>query len=231
MTKKTDADDPRYHHEIWSGPSSAFGRGAKAISYVENHNAPCGYAELTTDFGGAADLMIEEYRRTQLGNWTAPLAHVARQLVELHLKALMEIIKQRDRAFDDTLLGGHNLQGIWQPCRSWLVQRGYRMQEDARLEPAETLIEAFHAIDPSGDLFRFGISRRTAFAKQKSYDRVGIEIDQFEKELNAVRGLLGHWEGVVCREIIKEEMGWTEDPYFDPDGFPRRSEPDAQEPA
>jgi len=222
MSKKSDANDPRFHYEIWKGPSEKFGQEAKSIYYVENHNAQCGYAELAFDFSFAAEVLIKKYRETGLGNWMAPVAHVSRQLVELYLKALMATIKIRDSAFDAGPLGGHNLESLWMACRNWLIDHGYRLFEDARLEMTERLISAFHEIDPSGDLFRFGISKRTAFDKQKSYDRVGIVLESFERELKALQGLLHHWEATLIREKIKIEMGWEEDPYFNPDDFPRR---------
>ena len=189
---------------------------------MENHNAPCGYAELALDFSYAADVLIEQYRKTGFGNWIAPVAYISRQLIELHLKALMNAIKVLDGTFDTAPLGSHNLESIWLACRSWLIGRGYKLQEDARLEMTDHLISAFHEIDPSGDLFRFGISKKTAFDKQKSYDRVGIELELFEQELKATQGLLHHWEATVFRENMKLEMGWDEDTYFNPDEFPRR---------
>ncbi|HEU4767483.1 MAG TPA: hypothetical protein VFS77_08905 [Pyrinomonadaceae bacterium] len=222
MVKKTDASDPRFHYEIWKGPSAQFGNRARSICYVENHNAPCGYAELALDFQIATEALLAQYRATGYGNWTAPVAHMSRQLTELLLKALMTAITWRTSTFDATPLGSHNLQSIWLACRVWLVANGYRVLEDARLEDAEHLIQAFHEIDPSGDLFRFGVSKKTAFEKQKSYDRVGIEIDHFENELRAVHGLLQHWEAVLVREDIKREMGWDQDPMFDANDFPKK---------
>lgn len=222
MPKKNDANDPRYHYEIWSGPSSAFGNNEKSIYYVENHNAQCGYAELALDFGYALDALIEQAKKTNLGNWTAPIAHMSRQLIELQLKALMEEIKSHDSSLNIAPLGGHSLEGVWNPCRNWLIKHDYRLLDDSRLEMTDQLILAFHEIDPLGDLFRFGISRKTAFKKQKSYDRVGIELKLFEQELYALRGLVNHWEAVLFRETIKLEMGWDKDPHFDPDNFPKK---------
>lgn len=167
MSKNSDSSNPRFHYEIWSGPLPEFGEQRKAISYVENHNAACGYAELAFDFSYAANLLIEQYRKTGLGNWMAPVAHISRQVIELHLKALMDSIKVLDDSFDTGPLGSHNLESIWSACRTWLVSRSYKLQKDARLEMTERLISAFHEIDPSGDLFRFGVSRRTAFNKPR----------------------------------------------------------------
>ena len=224
MSKKSsEASDPRFHYEIWKGPSGAYGEERKSISYVENHNAQCGYAELAFDFSIAAELLIGQYRVTNYGNWVAPVAHISRQVIELLLKALMQAIEGRDNSFNCRPINGHNLMDIWMPCRSWLIEHGYQLLEDARLEKTDQLISAFHEIDPIGDLFRFGISRRTAFKKQKSYDRVGIQIDFFEQEFIALQGLLQHWEATLFRESIKEEMEWNEDPYFDPNDFPKKA--------
>ncbi len=221
MSNKSDASNPRFHYEIWKGPSAEFGAHRKSIYYVENHNAQCGYAELALDFSHAATVLIEQYRATGYGNWMAPVAHISRQLIELHLKALMTSIGDLDSSFNTEPLNSHNLELIWPTCLAWLTSKGYRIKEDARLKIAEHLISAFHEIDPTGDLFRFGVSRKTAFNKQKSYDRVGIEIDLFEPELKATEGLLNHWKAVVFRESIKREMGWDKDPHFDANDFPR----------
>jgi hypothetical protein len=222
MSKKTDASNPKFHYEIWRGPSAEFGSTRKSISYVENHNAPCGYAELALDFSYAATALLEQYRATGFGNWMAPVAHISRQLIELRLKALMTSIGALDDSFNTSPLGGHNLEAIWSSCLAWLVGKGYKVREDARLNVSENLVSAFHEIDPSGDLFRFGVSRRTAFDKLKSYDRVGIEVELFGPELKATDEFLHHWEAVVFRESMKREMGWENDPYFDADDFPKR---------
>lgn len=223
MSKHKDASDPRFHYEIWKGPSTEFGNNQKSISYVENHNSPCGYAELASDFGMAADLLIERYRISGLGNWMAPVAHMSRQVIELHLKALMHSINAFDKTFNTTPLGRHNLEAIWLACRNWLLGSGYKLNNDARLEMTDHIISAFHEIDPSGDLFRFGASRKMAFNKQKSYDRVGISLEHFEKEFKSAQGLLNHWEATIFRENMKIEMGWENDPYFDQENFPRNS--------
>lgn len=222
MSKKTDASNPKFHYEIWKGPSVEFGGKRKSISYVENHNASCGYTELALDFSYAATALIEQYRKTGFGNWMAPVAHISRQLIELRLKALMTSIGDLDGSFNTGSLGGHNLESIWSGCLAWLMRNGYKTREDARLEVAEHLISAFHEIDPSGDLFRFGVSRKTAFDKQKSYDRVGMEIELFGPELKATDEFLHHWEAVVFREGMKREMGWATDPLFDADDFPKK---------
>ncbi|EOG7664017.1 hypothetical protein [Vibrio cholerae] len=221
MSKKKEASNPRFHYEIWKGPSDEFGNHRKSIYYVENHNAPCGYAELAVDFAMAADLLIEKYRMSKLGNWMAPVSHMSRQVIELHLKALMKSIHAVDNKFDTKYMGTHNLERIWFDCRDWLVNNGYDLNIDARLDMTENIISAFHEIDPSGDLFRFGISNRVAFDKQKSYDRVGICIDSFDMEFNAARGLLQHWEVTLFRQCLKLEMGWDKDPYFDAENFPK----------
>lgn len=223
MSKNKTYSDPRFHYEIWEGPSLEYGKNHKSIFYVENHNASCGYSELAIDFGMAADALIEKYRISEIGNWTAPVAHISRQVIELHLKALMHSINTFDKTFDSTPLNSHSLETIWIACKDWLIGNGYKLNDDARLEMTNNIITAYHEIDPSGDLFRFGISRKIAFNKQKSYDRVGISLDDFENEFKSAQSLLHHWEVVVFRERIKIEMGWENDPYFDPDNFPRNS--------
>lgn len=215
------SDDPPFHFEIYRGPGKSFGAEPKAIYYVENHNAPCSYGELATDFSMAAQTLIQTYRETELGNWMAPVAHMVRQTLELRLKACLTSIIERDREANAKLLGRHDVLALWQQVLRWLTENGFRINEDTRLTRTAHLIEAFHAIDPSGDLFRFGISYRTAFDMRKSYDRVGINLPVLDKDFEAADGLLSHWDAAVFRIAISEEMGWAEDPFFDADSFPR----------
>lgn len=213
--------DPAFHFEIWRGPDEAFGDEAKAIYYVENHNGQCGYGELATDFEMAARQIIAAYRTTQLANWMAPVAHLSRQTIELCLKALVESIRERDAKISAKPLRQHDLKALWSTGTQWLDSHGYQASEDARRPAAEHLIDAFHSIDPSGDLFRFGMSRKTAFGKQKSYDRVGIMLERFEREFDAAVGFLSHWEAVVRRLSLAEDFGHELDGQFDANNFPR----------
>lgn len=226
MAKK-NADDPRFHHEIWTGPTPESELHNSAIYYVENHNGQCSYSELATDFEMAALLAIEQLERDHLGNWTAPIAHLVRQTIELLLKAMLETIKAKGYPPSPTLAFSHDLKQIWLHCRDWLKAKGYQFEDDARLERTEWLIEAFHQIDPSGDLFRFGISNNAAFGKQKSYDRVGLRMEILVPDFRAAIDFLRHWEAVPFRELMADEMGWSEDPFFNKGDFPRRQ--DAEE--
>ena len=214
-------DDPPFHFEIWRGPGLSFGEEPKAIYYVENHNGQCGYGELALDFQMAATALLETYRNEQLGNWMAPVAHLIRQTLELRLKALLSSITDRDPTVDRKPLGQHDLLLLWTVAYSWLGSNGFTIDHDARLSATVHLISAYHAIDPSGDLFRFGMSRKTAFEKDKSYDRVGINCEVMAKEFADADGLLRHWDAAVFRKTMAEELGWIIDPHFKRDDFPR----------
>ncbi|HEX8480776.1 MAG TPA: hypothetical protein VF650_02600 [Allosphingosinicella sp.] len=220
---RASASDPPFHFEIWRGPEPSFGQDPKAIYYVENHNGQCGYGELATDFETAARELIAAYRSSGLGNWVAPLAHLTRQTLELCLKALTVSIRERDESVSGRPLRSHDLGALWSLNLGWLDREGFAAGDDARRLAAMHLIEAYQAIDPSGDLFRFGISYKHAFGKQKSYDRVGIVLDQFELGFDSAVGFLNHWEAVVRRRTWGEQEGWTEDPIFDAEAFPRLS--------
>jgi hypothetical protein len=102
-----------------------------------------------------------------------------------------------------------------------MVGEGLQFRQDARLATAEWFVEMLHAIDPSGDLFRFGMSNQSAFGKQKSYDRVGIRLEQMVPEFEATAAFLRHWEAVLFSRLLAIEMEWETDPYFDADDFPR----------
>lgn len=221
MTDKATTHDPPFHYEIRRGPGPAFGDEPKAIYYVENHNGQCGYGESAADFEMATLEMIAAYRASGLGNWVAPVAHLTRQTLELHLKALIVSIRERDPSVSNKPLRGHDLSTLWSAAVEWLDAGGFLAADDARRPATGHLIAAYQAIDPSGDLFRFGISYKQAFGKQKSCDRVGIVLDRFELEFEAAVGFLRHWEAVVRRMTWAEQEGWSEDPFFDAEAFPR----------
>lgn len=101
--------DLPFHYEIWRGPQAEFGSEPKAIYYVENHNGQCGYSELAGDFEMATHAMLNTYRESQLGNWIAPVAHLARQTLELSLKSLVSNISERDALVPKESLRSHNL--------------------------------------------------------------------------------------------------------------------------
>lgn len=214
-------DDPTFHFEIWRGPGPSFGDEPKAIYYVENHNGQCCYGELALDFQMAATALLEIYRNEQFGNWMAPVAHMIRQTLELRLKALLSSITVRDPSVDKKPLGQHDLLRLWGVVNIWLRANGFPIDRDARLSPTLHLVNAYDAIDPSGDLFRFGMSRKMAFKKQKSYDRVSINCEVMAKEFADADGFLRHWDTAVFRLTMAEEHGWGTGPYFERDDFPK----------
>lgn len=215
-------NDPRHHFEIWTGPSASFVEKAP-IYYVENHNGQCGYADLATDFEMTLALVFDAHRHDGLGNWTSQIAHLVRQVLELRLKALFEQITLEDSRVQPKPLKAHDLSALWGGSRSWLIGAAYPVETDARLATTDLLIQAFHAVDPRGDLFRFGMSRQGAFGRPKSYDRVGINVDRLENDFAAANQFLGHWETTLWRGRLAKEEGWKEDHFFDADDFPRRS--------
>lgn len=216
-----DDSDPPFHFEIWRGPAEDFGDEPKAIYYVENHNGQCGYGELAVDFSFAAQELINVYRNGGTANWMAPVAHLVRQTLELLLKDLMSNICDRDAAVPKQAIRKHDIAALWAQSIEWLVANGFPVKSDARYSGADHLIAAYHAIDPSGDLFRFGISYQSAYGKAKSYDRVGINLDLFDAEFTDALSLLQHWSAAVWRKTLAEEEGWTEDSHFDAGNFPR----------
>jgi hypothetical protein len=222
MTNNDDRPlNPPFHFDIWKGHQTEFGCEDKAIYYVENHNAPCSYKELATDFHMAAIEILKLYRESQLANWMGPMAHLVRQTIELNLKSMIEAIAAKEKKFGISELSGHNLKSMWDISNKWLDSNHFPAIQDERRQKAEYLVMAFHAIDPRGDLFRFAVSRQSAFGKQKSYDRVGIIIDRFEDEFTACVGYLSHWEAVVFWKHVIEAEGFSGSPAFDPDGFPK----------
>lgn len=195
---------------------------APSIYYCENHNADFDYGLAALDFQMAAEAIIAIQREQPLmGNWSAPLLHLVRQTLELKLKSLLEIIRQKTVDVTPSIKFDHDLRNLWERGRSWLIKNGYNIEYDRRLSETDRIIENMHFIDPTGDLFRFGTSRLEAFGRQKSSDRVGFDQDTLFKEFESACGCLDHWSGVVMRELIQAEQGWEKDPYFDKDAFPK----------
>lgn len=210
-----------HHREIWSDAIREVRDERPPVYYVENHNAGSGYSEAALDFQLLVEELLPRLGPGQWGNWTGPVLHLARQTLELRLKALLDEIVHRDQATDPSPLGRHDLSRIWWLTRGWLSDNGYPLLEDARLDATDMLIKAFHAVDPNGDLFRFAQSRQVRFGRKKTYDRVGVNQRTFAPAFRQAVALLRHWEAVICRERLCQEMGWVADPFFDASDFPR----------
>jgi hypothetical protein len=223
VTRIPDVDT--HHREIWSDAESGHRAERPLVYYVENHNAPIGYAEAALDFEMLVSELLPRISPHELGNWIGPVLHLARQTIELRLKALLETVCDRDETIGERLLGTHDLAALWNTGRDWLLRNGYALGQDARLKATDELVVAFHAVDPSGDLFRFAQSRQSRFGKKKSYDRVGVNYRTFPAAFKQTVGLLHHWEAVIFREQLKAEHGWDKDPYFNGDDFPKLGQP------
>lgn len=210
-----------HHREIWSDALGGAQHERPPVYYVENENASAGYAEAALDFEMLVIDLLPRLGPLELGNWIAPVLHLARQTIELRLKALLQTIVDRDHEVDERVLGKHDLSAIWGIGQDWLHSHGYALNRDARLEATNQLVAALHAVDPSGDLFRFSKSRQSRFGRNKSSDRVGVNYETFPSAFKQTVKLLLHWEAVLFREKLKVEMGWENDPYFDADDYPK----------
>lgn len=207
---KSNVDNPddRFHFEIWSGPSASLTSVNPSVTYCENHNGDLDYGLAAFDFQLVTVALIEARRKEPSGgNWTAPMLYLIRQTLELNLKALIETIGWKLNTTEERIKFDHDLAALWVRGRGWLVSNRYRIEQDARLEKADRLIENLHVIDPTGDLFRFGTSRKKAFGRQKSSDRVGYQQEELFAEFESACGCLNHWTGVIMREIIRAEQG------------------------
>ncbi len=227
MYEKSANPDERYHFEIWGGPSESMKDRRPSISYCENHNADIDFGEAALNFEMAANELIKAQRlQPTFCNWTAPVLHLIRQTLELRLKELIQCINWRPDTDNVPLRFDHDLQRLWSRGRAWLVDHDYSIEKDARLGITDGLIENIHSIDPSGDLFRFGTSRKTAFGRQKSSDRIGYDQKVLFHEFKVSCACIEHWATVITREVIMEEMSWRKDPYFDRDDFPKVDDDD-----
>lgn len=208
MTDDKDHNpDERFHFRIWHGKSEAFIERSPSLQYCENHNADLDYGLTAFDFELSLELLIERQRQEpNIGNWTAPITHLVRQVIELRLKELLQMIEWRSGEPAIAFAFTHDLSKLWKAGRDWLVENGYSIENDFRLENSDRLIENLHAIDPTGDLFRFGTSRKKAFGRYKSSDRVGYHQEPFFQEYEDTKECLSHWAGIVMREIIEREL-------------------------
>ena len=219
-----EASDTRFHRTLFGSLENYDERRPPLLYYVENGNAIAGYDQLACDYKMAADLLITTSKESGLGNWFAPTMLVVRQTLELALKALLEATVDRGNSSNSKLMFSHDLLGIWEGCRRWLKANGYLFHKDARLETAEWVIENFHAVDPTGDLFRFAHSKHEAFKRKKTYDRAGINEVVFVDYFNAAWDFLNHWQGVLVMDWMEEQAlkdGILYTRPCNPDDFPR----------
>ncbi|MDF2383748.1 hypothetical protein JMG10_19870 [Nostoc ellipsosporum NOK] len=219
-----EASDTRFHMTLFGSLANYNEKRPPLLYYVENGNAIAGYDQLAFDYKMTADLLINTSKESGLGNWFAPTLLVVRQTLELALKALLEATVDRGNSSNKRIMFSHDLWGIWAECRRWLEANGYSFLKDMRLEIAEWVIENFHAVDPTGDLFRFAHSKHEAFKRKKTYDRAGVNDAVFADYFNAAWDFLNHWQGVLVmewmeREALREGISYTKP--FDPDDFPR----------
>lgn len=223
--QKSKANDPRLHRKLFGTLLDYDESKPPFLYYVENGSFIAGHDQLASDYKMAADLLIATERDSGLSNWLAPTVLVVRQTLELALEALLEATVDRGNTFDRKLMFSHDLASIWAECAQWLTDRGYMFNEDARRETADWMIENFHAVDPTGDLFRFAHSKHDAFGRKKTYDRVGVNAAVFASYFEATYSFLNHWQGVLVMEWVEEQARKDGIEYtrpLDPDDFPRR---------
>ena len=113
-------DGDEHHREIWQDALNSQLPKRPPVYYIENHNASIGYSEAALDFSMLTIELLPRLGAYQLGNWLGPVLYLARQTVELSLKALLERITDKDQSADKRLLGKHDLNALWLTSRDWL---------------------------------------------------------------------------------------------------------------
>ena len=219
-----EASDTRYHRTLFGDLTNYNDKCPPLLYYVENGNAIAGYDQLALDYKLAADFLITKSIKGGISNLFAPTMLIVRQTLELALKALLDATVDRGNSKSSKTMFSHNLMGIWEECRLWLQAKGYKFHLDMRLETAEWVIENFHSVDPTGDLFRFAYSKHEAYKRNKTYDRAGINEDVFIDYFNATWDFLNHWQGVLIMEWVEEESkkeGFSYTRPFNPEDFPK----------
>jgi hypothetical protein len=142
-------------------------------------------------YEGAADMLVESLKSTWTGPpppqpgklivWddsrspgylVYPILLLCRHALELNLKGF-------NQAFGNAGTSGHNLQRLWglfKESLAGIVERDKWPEIDpAALSDAEGLVAYFHALDPSGDFFRYADSKagvpRTPFDIEELVNR------------------------------------------------------------
>ena len=219
-----EAADPRFHRKLLGKLAEFNEEQPPCLIYVENGIYNSGYDLLALDYKMAADLMIDEYTRSQLGNWNAPLTFMVRQTLELSHKSLLEGTLLSGNSASSKVMFSHDLESIWDASRRWLIARGYPIENDQRYKTVDWLTTNFYSVDPTGDLFRFAFSKFSAFRRQKTYDRAGVYLGVLVPYFESTYEFLMHWRSVLAAQRTKLEMqkdGEVWEPFFDPDGYPK----------
>lgn len=222
------ADDPRFHRRLFGALTDFNEAMPPCLIYVENNNFNSGYDLLAHDYKMAADTMIREYRETGLGNWAAPVGFIVRQTLELAHKSLLEETGRMGNTVLEHVMFSHNLEYIWKVSRDWLIERGYPIQNDQRFVVLEWMTTNFHAVDPSGDLFRFAHSVVAAYGRQKTYDRAGVYLGSLTEYLDKAHGFLMHWSSVLNAQKMKADEADWEPSEWNPNDYPKIAEVDWQ---
>ncbi|GAA0026821.1 hypothetical protein [Bradyrhizobium ottawaense] len=214
------ADDPRFHKKLFGSLTDFNEVMPPCLTYVENNNFNCGYDLLAADYKMAADAMIEQYRESGFGNWIAPVTFMVRQTLELSHKSLLEETGRAGNTAAAKVMFSHNLKNLWASSRDWLLQASYPIQNDKRFVVVEWMTANFHAVDPSGDLFRFAYSTVAAFGRQKTYDRAGVYLGPLTEYFASTFAFLMHWGSVLNAQKMKaDDPEW--EPSWDPGEYPK----------
>jgi hypothetical protein len=225
MTKLgKQADDPRFHRTLFGSLTDFNEAMPPCLIYVENNNFNSGYDLLAHDYKMAADAMIEEYRKTGLGNWAAPVSFIVRQTLELAHKSLLEETAKAGNTVSPKVMFSHNLESIWIASRDWLIESKYPIKNDARFVVAEWMTTNFHAVDPSGDLFRFAHSTVGAYGRQKTYDRAEVYLGSLSAYLDKTHGFLMHWGALLGTQKMRADEPDWEPSGWDPENYPKIAE-------
>jgi hypothetical protein len=202
------AVDNRFHRTLLAELERFDPECPPALVYVENGNASWGYEQLAIGYKMAADALIAAHAKDKLGNWKAPIVFMVRQTLELSLKGLFDAIVWRSgHKTPERLMNSHNLEKLWKEACDWLTENGYRVNTDERSKRVAWLLENFHAIDPTGDLFRFAKSRHEAYNKKKSCDRVAAYLEILVPLFDESYTFLSDWTGLLCQEAIQAHYG------------------------
>ena len=118
---------------------------------------------ISMSFKEAADIIINNLETGKLDShadiFFFPICYLYRHVIELELKAIMELGARLDILSDDDeykkLQGSHSLNQLWNIAEA-VLKDFYADEPSDDLIAAGSLIQQFHALDKTGQNFRYG---------------------------------------------------------------------------
>ena len=142
-------------------------------------------------FQRAADMIVEAARSDDRNpdDLFYPVAYLYRHHLELMLKALVGLgVEQGGLEGCDDMLTGHNLHKLWHKAKQ-LIRQAWADSPENDLKATEQMILEFHALDETGQAFRYERDKQGRQHLQNAPDRV--DLDNLKARTDGVSQFLG----------------------------------------